>query len=468
MNTPIPNTAQVCHVDRVRAMFAQESTINGWGRSTPARVHLERPRSVQQIRGLLAGCPGPVTIRGAGRSYGDAAIGRHTIDLTGHARILSLDPATGIILAEAGATLQALHQVSVPTGWALPVLPGTSQITLGGAVASDVHGKNHRSQGSFGGHVLGLELILASGEILRMSPQTHPEEFWATVGGMGLTGIMLTVAIQLERIQTSYLCVRRRKVRSLEEAMGILASSAQESIHAVAWLDGTRGDLRALVETSSPATPQMLPRRMGEVPLLMRGASLRHIHSVPGSGIVNRHSVAAANAVRWNLPVDSVARPVHFAKALNPLDGADFWPAVFGSRGMLQYQFSLPAAGGPMLRVILEDLQGTGHAPALAVLKAFGASGKGLLSFPAPGWTLALDFPAQAPGLDSALSKLDGIVAEAGGRVYLAKDSRLSPEMLALMYPQLTHWQEIRSRMDPTRKMGSALSGRLDLVEEDS
>ena len=451
--------------DHLPTMFSRQSTINGWGRSTPAHVFLEHPRSIQQLQGMLAGCPGPLTFRGAGRSYGDAAIGIHTIELSQRAAIRFLDAKAGIILADAGATLQAVHQLCIPQGWALPVLPGTSQITVGGAVASDVHGKNHRSQGSFSGHVVGLSIMLASGEVLQISSESHPEEFWATVGGMGLTGVILTATIALQRIQTSYLCVGRQKAGSLEEAMGILAAPAQESGHVVAWVDGTRRELRSLVETSTPATPQLLPPRLGAVPLMARGATVRNIRSLPGRGILNQRSISAANAVRWNLPLGSGTRPVDFGKALNPLDGADFWPAAFGGQGMLQYQFSLPPAGAPMLRVILEGLQRAGQAPALAVLKALGEAGNGLLSFPQPGWTLALDFPARAPGLGAVLDRLDHMVAEAGGRIYLAKDSRLSPEMMALMYPNLPRWQEIRSRMDPTRKLASNLSRRLNLVE---
>ena len=190
---------------------------------------------------------------------------------------------------------------------------------------------------------------------------------------------------------------------------------------------------------------------------------MRSIASLPGCGIVNRRSVAAANAVRWTCPGKAGPRIVHFTKALTPLDGADFWPAAFGKQGLVQYQFSVPASSGHVLRRALRDLSSAAHAPALAVLKAFDAAGKGLLSFPQPGWTLALDFPAQSPGLATTLSHLDEVTANAGGRVHLTKDSRLPPDMLPRMYPELLRWQQIRNRLDPAQRTGSLLAQRLNL-----
>lgn len=348
------------------------------------------------------------------------------------------------------------------------MLPGTSHITVGGAIASDVHGKNHTQQRSFGHHVLGLDLMLGSGDILHMSPKTHPESFWATVGGMGLTGIIVSATIQLQRLETSYLNVERGKTRTLEESMDLLTASTRTPSHAVAWIDATHHQLRGLVDISTPATAKMLPAALQGTPLSVHGPRMRSIASFPGRGIVNHRSVAAVNAVRWMFPGNTGHRIVHFTTALNPLDGADFWPAAFGKQGLIQYQFSVPANGAHILRRVLEDLQSAGHAPALAVLKSFGAAGKGLLSFPQPGWTLALDFPAQNPGLTTVLAHLDEVVATAGGRVYLTKDSRLSASMLPRMYPELLRWQQIRNHLDPTQKMGSLLAQRLNLLKEPS
>lgn len=449
-------------------IFTHERTITGWGRTHSTRVCLERPTSAYQLHDLLATSRDPVTIRGAGRSYGDAAIGRHTIDLTHYASLRSFDPGTGVIVADAGATLQALHQLTIAEGWGLPVLPGTSHITVGGAIASDVHGKNHAQQGSFGQHLLGLDLMLGCGDIVRMSPETTPDGFWATVGGMGLTGIILCATIQLQRLETSYLSVERGKTRTLEESMDLITASARTTSHAVAWIDAAHHQLRGLVDICTPATAAMLPAALQGTPLSACGPAMRSIASFPGRGIVNRRSVAAANAVRWTFPGNNGPKIVHFTTALNTLDGADFWPAAFGRQGLIQYQFSVPANSVHILRRVLEDLQSAGHAPALAVLKTFGAAGKGLLSFPQSGWTLALDFPAQTLGLTTVLAHLDEVVATAGGRVYLTKDSRLSPDMLPRMYPELLHWQQIRNHLDPTQRMGSLLAQRLNLLGEPS
>lgn len=448
--------------------FTHERIITGWGRTRPTRVYLERPSSGYQLQDLLTTSRGPVTVRGAGRSYGDAAIGRQTIDLTGCATIQSFDPGTGVLVTDAGATLQALHQLTIAEGWGLPVLPGTSHITVGGAIASDVHGKNHAQQGSFGQHLLGLDLMLGSGDILHMSPETRPDGFWATVGGMGLTGIIVCATIQLQRLETSYLSVVRGKTRTLEESMDLIAASTQTPSHAVAWIDATHPQLRGLVDISTPATTEMLPAALKGTPLSAHGPSMRSIASFLGHGIINRRSVAAANAVRWTFPGNAGPRIVHFTTALNALDGADVWPAAFGRQGLIQHQFSVPAHSRHVLRQILQDLQSAGHAPALAVLKSFGEAGKGLLSFPQPGWTLALDFPARAPGLITVLSHLDEVIATAGGRIYLTKDSQLSASMLPRMYPELLRWQQIRNRLDPTQKMGSLLAQRLNLLRESS
>ena len=448
--------------------FTHERTITGWGRTRPTRVYVEHPSSIYQLHDLVTTSRGPVTVRGAGRSYGDAAIGRYTIDLTGCATIRSFDPGSGVIVVDAGATLRALHQLTIAEGWGLPVLPGTSHITVGGAIASDVHGKNHAQQGSFGHHLLGLDLMLGSGGILHMSPETTPDGFWATVGGMGLTGIIVSATIQLQRLETSYLRVERGKTRTLEESMDLIAASTQTSSHAVAWIDAAHHQMRGLVDISTPATAGMLPAALQGTPLSPHGPAMRSMASFPGHGVINRRSVAAANAVRWTFPGNTGPKIVHFSTALNALDGADFWPAAFGRQGLIQYQFSVSANCRHVLQRVLEDLQSAGHAPALAVLKSFGAAGKGLLSFPQPGWTLALDFPARAPGLTTVLSHLDEVIATAGGRVYLTKDSRLSASMLPRMYPELLRWQQIRNRLDPTQKMVSLLAQRLNLLGESS
>ncbi|MDJ0319934.1 FAD-binding oxidoreductase [Pseudarthrobacter sp. PS3-L1] len=444
----------------------QEAIINGWGRTNPTRVQLRQPTTTHQLQQLLSSSTIPVTVRGAGRSYADAAIGRSCIETTLHTKIRSFDSDTGIIDAESGTTLQDLHHVSIPAGWMLPVLPGTSHISVGGAIASDVHGKNHVHQGTFGQHVLSLELILPTGQILTMSPQTHPDQFWATVSGMGLTGIISSAKIQLHRIETSYLRSTQTRTRSIEESMDLIKASTQTSSYSVGWIDAAHSQLRGLVEISTPAPLHALPGNLPGGKLAPRATKMHTFRSLPGNGIINQASTKAANTLRWHYQTNPHARIVHFTQALTPLDKTDLWPAAFGRQGLIQYQFALPTVSEKNIPSIFHWLQSIRTVPALAVLKYFGESSKGLLSFPQPGWTLALDFPAATPSLKTtltALTALDKVIAAAGGRIYLAKDNRLSAHMLPLMYPHLQHWQTIRSEMDPEQKMDSLLNQRLNL-----
>lgn len=456
---------------RVIAGNEHRRRLNGWGRSTPALSRVYTPENSGELRRTLRDGPRHIGVRGAGRSYGDAATGATMIDMGRHRRILSFDKQEGVIVAQAGTTLTALNRFTVPAGWLLPTQPGSAHITLGGAAASDVHGKNHTTSGSFGQHLLWLKLMVSSGDVLHLSPLHDDEAFWATVGGMGLTGIITTIALQLERIDSAYLDVTRTRTTSLEETIATISNARSRTaplgMHAVAWLDTTSHAFRGIVDTSTFLEARALPRAVNgnalEMPFVT--APIR-IPSLPGPGLINPATISTANAARWRATPAHRTRTKHFLKVLNPLDTADSWPATFGHRGLNQYQFCVPHGATHILHLTLQELRRRGLPPALAVLKPLGTAGRGMLSFPLPGWTLALDFPARWPELAPTLNALDDVIAGAGGRIYLTKDSRLDPDQLERMYPRLEEWRMARSRLDPDQRMHTHLATRLGLRTE--
>ena len=452
-----------------------QARLAGWGRSTSSTSRVAAPSSSTGLGPAVRSAGGRGLIaRGMGRSYGDAALcaGGTVLELTGRPPLIDFDPATGVLVATAGATLAQVMAATLPHGWMLPVLPGTWQVSLGGAVAADVHGKNHVSSGSFARHVQWLLLLRSDLEVCLLSPRRRAEEFWATVGGMGLTGVITTVCVGLRRAGTGQARRSRRRARDLSVVTGLLDDAAQAQrmdpdLHAVAWIDATaRGAAtgRGIVETTRILGSDSEPSA-GIDPDADPFESARHRpRSWPGPGVVGRATIAAGNRARWITGRDRRPRVVDLASALHPLDRAGAWPAMFGRGGLVQYQFAVPEGAEPVLLEALTGLVARRVPPALAVLKRLGPADPAPLSFPLPGWTLALDFPARWQELNAALDRVDRIVADAGGRVYLAKDSRLSPAALAAMYPRLPEWRATRDAMDPDRVFASDLARRLHLV----
>ncbi|TDO51763.1 decaprenylphospho-beta-D-ribofuranose 2-oxidase [Kribbella sp. VKM Ac-2527] len=446
--------------------------LSGWGRSSHRRSLVRRPVSDEDvIRAVRAAAR--ITVRGAGRSYGDAALPERAtvLDMTAHNRVVSFDQLNGIIVVEAGALLRDIIDQTLPIGWLLPVLPGTERITVGGAIASDVHGKNHPGAGSFGQHVLGLSLLRSDGSVDDLSAAQNPDEFWATVGGMGLTGVILRAGIQLRRVETGWATQRRLRTRSMDETLEVLRSLAvrQEldpDLHVVAWLDthspGRRLG-RAVVDECRPTRAAELPTAVPPYPERRGTRTGRTIRSLPGPGLVCGATIAAASTARWHL---SRAREglLPIGAALCPLDAAESWPAAFGRGGLIQYQLAVPANAEKVLTQVLAHLVARRLTPALSTIKNLGFGTAGPLSFPIHGWTLAVDLPARWLENRDALRTVDELVADAGGRVYLAKDAVVDPVLLRRMYSRLQSWQRTQLRLDPDRLLTSALAERLGLL----
>ncbi|MBV9166779.1 MAG: FAD-binding oxidoreductase [Solirubrobacterales bacterium] len=450
------------------------AVVHGWGGGEGARVVRLRPRSLDELRTTLELARARrfqqanygAIVRGLGRSYGDAAqlSGGLVVDTT-HLKGFELDNGRGLVTVRAGVTLGELLAQLVPAGWLVPVLPGTQHVTVGGAIASDIHGKNHGTTGTFGGHVRSLELLLASGELVKLT--RDDELFGATLGGMGLTGVITAAELALRPVIGPLLSVDTDRVATLDDALAVL--SGPGGSYRVAWLDllGARPG-RGIVSRAEPlCTPQADPDEAART----RGASanVRARLRVPARwppGVLSPTTVRAFNELRFRqAPRRDRGHTEPLGAHMFPLDKLDAWPRLYGPRGFLQYQLVVPRGAEGVLRAVIDHLRRFRVPCYLAVLKDFGPANEAPLSFPLQGWTLALDLPRGALGLHPALDHCDELVAAAGGRVYLTKDVRLRPSTVGAMYPRLQEWRAVRERADPERLWRSDLALRTGLVE---
>lgn len=445
-------------------------SLTGWGRIAPTTAQVVTPADTRQIPELIrAAPPRGLIARGLGRSYNNAAQngGGLVVATTSLTRIIELDATSGLATCEAGVSLEQLMSAALPAGWFVPVTPGTRQVTIGGAIAADVHGKNHHRAGSFAGHVRWFDLLLPSGEERRVTPDEDPALFWATAGGMGLTGIIVRAQVQLTNVETSRLLVDTTRTADLHEAMASLSEADRRYGYTVAWLDclatGSRLG-RAVVTSGDFAKVADLTGSDRDRPLAFAPASRLAAPPWCPPGLINRYSVALANAAWYRkAPRKRTGELQSIGTFFHPLDGIRRWNTVYGPAGFLQYQFVVPDGEEAVVQRALELISRNRAPSFVTVLKRFGPADPGYLSFPLAGWTLALDFPARTPGLAGLTNQLDIEVAAAGGRVYLAKDSRVSPEALADMYPRLAAFRQLRAQLDPSGLLSSDLSRRLRL-----
>lgn len=442
--------------------------LSGWGRFPRQQTRIRSLLTPDDVLGAQKEA-GAWIARGNGRSYGDAAVGVSTTLMMKHlTRFLAFDEESGRLTAEAGLLLSDLLDVFVPRGFFPPVVPGTKFVTLGGMLATDVHGKNHHRDGGFGRHVESFRLALPRGPIVQCSPSENAELFKATIGGMGLTGIVLDVTFRLSRIKTGWIRHQTTVAENLEAAMKAL-EDANSAHYSVAWIDClASGNAlgRSLVyrgDHASRADMDQLGSREAPFPNVSKGRL-----SVPldfPALALNRYSVGAFNALYFRRGASAAANEtlVSWNPFFFPLDGIQDWNRIYGARGFVQHQCVIPhARSRELLTEILGRIARRGNASFLAVLKSLGP-GDGLLSFPMPGYTLALDFSMSAATL-ALLDDIDGLIAEAGGRNYLAKDSRQSRETFEAGYHHaLPEFRRLRDSISGTRDVNSYLSKRLGI-----
>lgn len=438
-------------------------SLCGWGRFPVLDCMVAEANTTEQ-----ASCPLPILpsiARGNGRSYGDSSLApTYTLDTRRLDRMLAFDEAKGDLTCEAGTLLSDIIALFVPRGWFPPVTPGTKFVTVGGMIASDVHGKNHHLAGSFCDHVTSLDLALGDGTVLRCSHDEHPDLFAATCGGMGLTGFILRATFRLVRIATSRVEQKIEQAPNLGSAMALLEAS-RDWTYSVAWIDclATGSDLgRSAVVLGEHAAMEQLQERDRDTPFFRPREKSRLLPFDFPNLALNKLSVRLFNSIYYRLQKPCTAL-VDLEPYFYPLDAFLEWNRIYGRRGFVQYQCVIPLdtsrrALTELLGVIARD----GNASFLAVLKRLGRGSFGYLSFPMEGFTLALDFPAKPETL-RLLERLDAIVEAYGGRLYLAKDARMSARMMETTYPKLAAFREVRRRYGLDQRFRSAQSARLEI-----
>lgn len=440
---------------------SHERLLTGWGRTAPTRATVLRPGDREQVAAALAatGARGAIA-RGLGRSYGDAAqnAGGSVLDMTGLNAVGPVD-VHGVVTVGAGASIASLLQALLRGGWMPPVMPGTRFVTVGGAIAADVHGKNHHRDGSFADHVASFRLLTPGGEVLDVSRESDTDLFAATAGGMGLTGVVVEATLRLAPMPAAAIRAVHRRVRDLDAMLALLEGDPAR--YSVAWVDMAAPE-RARGRGVAILGEHADPGADGEQHAAPGAPRIPTPRGLP-SGLLSRPVVRVGCAARYHMAPERHAGVEGLGPFFFPLDGIRDWNRVYGPGGLVQHQFVVPPGRADVVRAALDLIVASGVSAPLAVLKRLGA-GRGMLAFPIEGWTLAVDFPARARGLARLLDRLDDVVAEAGGRVYLAKDARMRPESLASMYPELARFRAVRERVDPGGRLRSDLARRLELA----
>lgn len=451
---------------RDRKVNVSEQVLSGWGLYPRVSCQVCAPETEAEVARSLDRS-GSIA-RGLGRSYGDPALNQdgRVIDCTGLDRYLAFDEARGVLTCEAGVSLEHILRDFAPRGFFPMVTPGTKFVTVGGCIANDVHGKAHHVDGCFSSCVDAMTMLLADGSVVRTSREERPDLFWATVGGLGLTGIILTATLRLRRVETTYFRQKAIAAKDLDSMLEALHENDAKYPYSVAWLDplavGARLG-RGILTVGDHATLDDLPRAKRRSPLAVSPPSPLVVPFELPSATLNAATVRVLNVAIEQVQARGAAI-AHYEKFFYPLDFVGKWNRGYGSRGFTQYQFVIPFEDGPRrMREILERIATSGHVPFLNVLKRFGPENEGLLSFPFAGYTFAIDFPVR-DGLSEFLRSLDELVLDAGGRVYLGKDAFLAADMLPRMYARLPRFLAAKAKYDPQGVFTSNLARRVGLT----
>jgi decaprenylphospho-beta-D-ribofuranose 2-oxidase len=452
--------------------MADTGSLSGWGRTAPSTARIVTPRTAAEVAAVVAAAgPRGIIARGLGRSYGDPAqnAGGTVLDMTGLAAPPAIDADTGVAVVDGGVSLDTLMRAALPLGWWVPVLPGTRQVTVGGAIGADVHGKNHHTKGSFGNHVLAMDVVTADGSIRTLTPDgPEAELFWTTVGGMGLTGVIVRATVQLQPTESAYFVVDTDRTRNLDELLELLTDGSDDTYdYSAAWFDTTTTGAklgRAVLTRGSLATLDQLPPTQRRDALKFDAPQLLTFPDVFPNGLANPATLRAFSELWYHTkPRRDRGAIQNITAFYQVLDLFGDWNRVYGSRGFLQYQFLVPFGEEVTLRRIAERIAASRHSSGLNVLKRFGAGNQAPLSFPQPGWTVTVDFPI-ASGLHRFCDELDELVLDAGGRLYLAKESRTTGANFRRGYPRFDEWRKVRDATDPKGVFVSDMARRLGLT----
>ncbi|EME63037.1 FAD-dependent oxidoreductase [Rhodococcus ruber BKS 20-38] len=458
----------------------QTRTLTGWGRTAPTTAEVLSTPDVEVIAQAVARVAEQnefkpshlrrgVIARGLGRSYGDPAqnAGGLVVDMTALDRIHTIDRESRLVTVDAGVDLDQLMRAALPFGLWVPVLPGTRQVTVGGAIGADIHGKNHHSAGSFGNHVRSMDLLTADGQVRTLTPNGRNSKlFWATVGGMGLTGIILRATIEMTPTETAYFIADGVVTSTLDETIAVHSDGSEANYdYSSAWFDAVAplpklG--RAAISRGSLAKLDQLPKKLQKNPLKFDAPTLLTFPDIFPNGLANKYTFSAVGELWYRKSGNYTGKVQNLTQFYHPLDMFGEWNRAYGSNGFLQYQFVVPTEAVEEFKKIIVDIQRSGHYSFLNVFKLFGEGNKAPLSFPMRGWNICVDFPIKA-GLNEFVRELDRRVLEFGGRLYTAKDSRTSAETFHAMYPRIGEWIKIRRSVDPTNVFASDMSRRLEL-----
>ncbi len=430
--------------------------LAGWGQYPIIDAELSSPGNEQQIKDLVAQADTLIP-RGLGRSYGDSALAPQVLSCLDYDYFIGFDAETGLLTCAAGVTLAQILETFVPRGWFLGVTPGTKFVTVAGAIACDVHGKNHHVDGCFSEFVDSFKLLTGDQQILECSREQHADLFHASCGGMGLTGVIIEARIRLKPISSAMIDETTIKTPNLEQTLEQFEIN-QGTSYSVAWIDCLASGSalgRSLIMLGEHA-------QRGDLTTHREGR-LTVPFNLPGM-LLNSYSITAFNMLYYNrVRKARMERVIHYDPFFYPLDSINHWNRIYGKRGFVQYQFVIPQEDGKAgMKSILKAIADSRKGSFLAVLKAMGKANDNLLSFPMAGYTLALDFKME-DGLDRFLRRLDDMVLEMGGRVYLAKDALLEEKVFQQMYPQWQDFAELRQRYAADTKFNSLQSKRLGL-----
>ena len=440
-----------------------KTELGTWGNVRGSESYLREPESIDDLREIIksVGNRGGIA-RGSGMSYGDQPMNSDGDVIQPLFREGNIENpnSNGIITVPSSITFAELLERVVPLGWFMPVVPGTSFVTIGGAIAADIHGKNHYRKSSIASHIKSITLMLANGETIRCSETEEASIFWATVGGLGLTGIVIEATIQLSRIRSSKVQVSRKSFGNFSDLFETMKSQVNRFEYSVAWLDliSKNNFGRGILETAnheiSNPHPEFSYIAKPTLPLP------NHLADT----FFRRSTVKAYNSLRFlSASKTETIRKTELTTFMHPLDKVRNWNRLYGKSGIIQWQIAVPEVSEHALFDVIDSIKKAKVPAFLVVLKKLGASNQAPLSFPMQGWTLAVDFPANYKRIYRFLDALDQELMKVGGRIYLAKDARLDPELVPKMYPDLDEWKSIRQNIDPDRRWQSDFSRRLNL-----